>query len=233
MNKPLYQSTYDSILELIAHGEFPPGSILPNEFEIGRRLGVSQGTARKALSLLEQKGIVQRRQGKGTFVTLRTPEDSLFHFYRVRDGQNNQVIPDLADETVSRRKATETERTTLYGAPKEVFVVSRFRTFKGAPLTLEESILPTQLFPGLLDRAPLPNAMYVMFQQAYACVIISAEERLWAELLGHKRAMAHDLDATTPVIVGRRESLDLLDRVVEIRTNIYFTSNAHYSARLE
>lgn len=233
MNKPLYQSAYDSLLRLIADGEFPPGSILPNEFEIGERLNVSQGTARKALTLLEQKGVVQRRQGKGTFVTLRTPEDSLFNFYPLRDGKDQQIIPHLADETVRKRKASKTESQILFGAPSEVFVVSRYRTHEGAALTLEETILPVDLFPGLLDRAPLPNAMYVMFQHAYSCVIISAEEKLWAELLGIEKAEPYGLDPATPVIIGRRESVDLLDRTVEIRTNTYFTGTARYSATLK
>ncbi|WP_298854142.1 GntR family transcriptional regulator [uncultured Ruegeria sp.] len=233
MNKPLYQTAYDEILKLIAEGTFPPGSILPNEFEIGKRLNVSQGTARKALSLLEQKGVVQRRQGKGTFVTLRTPEDSLFNFYPLRDDQGQQVIPDLENESVTKRKATKAEQEILHDAPQEVFVISRYRTLNGSPLTLEESIVPAPLFPGLPERAPLPNAMYVLFQHAYACVIISAVEQLRAEILGEEKAGPHGLDPTSPVLVGRRESLDLLDRVVEIRTNIYFTTEAHYSAKLE
>ncbi len=233
MNKPLYQSAYDSLLKLIAEGEFPPGSALPNEFEIGSRLNVSQGTARKALIMLEQKGVVQRRQGKGTFVTLRTPEDSLFNFYPLRDAENQQIIPQLESETVSRRKATRVERETLYGNPAEVFSVARYRTHLGQPLTIEESVLPTDLFPGLMERVPLPNAMYVLFQHAYGCVIISAEEKLWAEILGPERAAPHNLDPQKPVVIGRRESIDLLDRTVEIRTNIYFSDTARYSATLK
>ncbi len=233
MTKPLYQTAYDAILKLIAEGTFPPGSILPNEFEIGERLNVSQGTARKALSCVEQKGVVQRRQGKGTCVTLRTPEDSLFNFYPLRDGQDRQVIPTLEHEKIVKRKTTKAEREILHDAPNEVFVVSRYRTLHGSPLTIEESIVPAPLFPGLQERAPLPNAMYVLFQHAYACVIISAVERLWAGMLGEKKATPYGLNPATPVIIGRRESLDLLDRVVEIRTNTYFTSEAHYSATLE
>ncbi|EEE36101.1 transcriptional regulator, GntR family [Rhodobacteraceae bacterium KLH11] len=233
MTKPLYQTTYDAILQLIAEGTFPPGSILPNEFEIGERLNVSQGTARKALSLLEQKGVVQRRQGKGTFVTLRTPEDSLFNFYPLRDARDEQIVPDLRDQSVIKRNAKEAEQKILHDAPKEVFVISRYRMLNGSPLTIEESIVPAPLFPGLIERAPLPNAMYVLFQQAYACVIISAIERLRADMLGEEKATSYGLDPATPIIIGRRESLDLLDRVVEIRTSIYFTNEAHYTAKLE
>ena len=82
MSEPLYMKVFNTVVQRIVDGSYVPGSMLPSEFDLAGELEVSQGTARKALIELEQKGIVQRRQGKGTFVTLRTPENSLFHFWQ-------------------------------------------------------------------------------------------------------------------------------------------------------
>ena len=49
----------------------------------GAELGVSQGTARKALEELERRGIIKRRQGVGSFVAVRTPENALFQFFQI------------------------------------------------------------------------------------------------------------------------------------------------------
>ena len=84
MRSPLYKVVMDTLVERIASGAMPPGSMLPSEIQLGQELGVAQGTARKALSELEGRGLVQRVQGRGTFVTQRTTEDSLFRFFRVR-----------------------------------------------------------------------------------------------------------------------------------------------------
>jgi len=48
--------------------EYISGGQLPSEPEIAAQLGVSRGTVRQALTILEREGIIFRRQGAGTFV---------------------------------------------------------------------------------------------------------------------------------------------------------------------
>ena len=198
-----------------------------------RCLNVSQGTARKALIELERKGIIERRQGRGTFVTLRTPESSLFHFFRVRDADGNQIVPEPHSETITRRVARPEETAALFGDPGEVYEIARIRNFEGKPLSHETIVVSAKLFPGLQERGPLPNSLYVLFQQSYSCIIISAREKLKAAVLGASLGAAMKSDPATPVIVAFRESLDLLDRVVELRTSLTITDDVFYAITLD
>lgn len=233
MATPLYQFVYNEIIARIADGRYPPGTMLPSEFDIAAELSVSQGTARKALTELEAKGIVERRQGRGTFVTLRTPENSLFHFFRIRDARGEQVAPTLGSEKVQRRPATTKERQTLFGAPEDVFQIDRVRKFNDAPLCVETVVVSTDLFPGLLDRAPLPNMLYVLFQQAYSCIVISAKDDLSAGVVDDETAKTSGLPVGKPVLKGKREGKDLLGRVVELRSSLYVTDDVTYSVSLD
>lgn len=61
--------TANRIRERIESRAIPPGSRLPNELELAEAMGVSRGTVRAALSLLQQQGLLWRRQGIGTFVS--------------------------------------------------------------------------------------------------------------------------------------------------------------------
>ena len=228
MSEPLYKMVYRSVIERIADGTYPPGAMLPNEFDLAADLGVSQGTARKALSALEDKAIVERRQGKGTFVVLRTPENSLFHFFRLRTPQGEQVTPEPETETVIKRKATEIERATLFENPSHVFEITRVRSFDGTPFCMEQSVVPVELFPGLIERAPLKNALYVMFQQAYSCIVISAEENLHASIADTELATFMGIKEGTAVLVSKRVTKDLLERTVEMRKGIYVTNELSY-----
>lgn len=232
MQKKLYKAVFDGVIERIVAGHFAPGAMLPSEFELADQFEVSQGTARKALIELEKKRIVERRQGKGTFVTLRTPENSLFHFFRLRDENGAQVVPELVDERVIRRSASQKEQALLTGAPIEVFEIIRLRAFNETPLCVETSIVPCALFPGLMDRAPLPNTLYVLFQQAYGCAIIHAEEELTADVAGEAAAEL-GIEANVPVLRARRRAYDILERVVEIRHGVYRTDQAHYNVLLD
>lgn len=65
----LPELTANRIRMMINRGELPPGTQLPNEIELAEAIGVSRGTVRSALSLLQQHGLIWRRQGVGSFVS--------------------------------------------------------------------------------------------------------------------------------------------------------------------
>jgi DNA-binding FadR family transcriptional regulator len=64
----LYRQIADQLAELIARGEFPPGTRLPAERELAVSLGVSRTSVREAIISLEMSGLVEVRVGTGIFV---------------------------------------------------------------------------------------------------------------------------------------------------------------------
>jgi GntR family transcriptional regulator len=63
----------DDLRERLESGEFMAGARLPSEPELARMLGVSRGSLRSAIALLEADGLLRRMHGSGTFVTERPP----------------------------------------------------------------------------------------------------------------------------------------------------------------
>jgi len=68
MTLPRYQEIADELLDEIARGKFPVGSMLPTEIDLCERFSVSRFTVREALRQLHEKGILTRRRGSGTVV---------------------------------------------------------------------------------------------------------------------------------------------------------------------
>jgi DNA-binding GntR family transcriptional regulator len=68
--RPLYIQAIEAITERIKSGELEPGSQLPPEEVLASSLGISRSTLREALGHLETHGLIARRQGIGTFVTI-------------------------------------------------------------------------------------------------------------------------------------------------------------------
>jgi len=71
--EPLPIVVRDKIVELIQEGIFVPGDQMPTEPELAAELGVSRGTLREALRLLEEDGFISRKTGKGTYVRISRP----------------------------------------------------------------------------------------------------------------------------------------------------------------
>jgi GntR family transcriptional regulator len=65
---PFYFQLSELLQNEIAIGRWMPGDRLPSEAELGSRVGLSRTTVRQALMRLEQKGLISRRKGHGTFV---------------------------------------------------------------------------------------------------------------------------------------------------------------------
>jgi hypothetical protein len=68
MSELRYRSVYRNIKNGIISGEFMLGECLPTEPDFAKRYSVSVGTLRKSIGLLVREGLVERRQGSGTFV---------------------------------------------------------------------------------------------------------------------------------------------------------------------
>jgi len=64
-----YEQVVQQILERIHAGEFAPGERLPTERELGELFGVSRGVIREAIKVLGAMGLVESRQGSGTYVS--------------------------------------------------------------------------------------------------------------------------------------------------------------------
>jgi len=67
--EPLTGQIADHIQTMITEGELEPGTRLPAGRELALRFGVSRATLSEAVRLLEDRGLVQRKVGSGTYVT--------------------------------------------------------------------------------------------------------------------------------------------------------------------
>src|ERR1700732_2954993 len=67
--KPKYQQVFDAIKEAILSGHYEPGQKLPSEAHLLEEFATSRITVIRALRELQQRGLVQRRAGSGTYVT--------------------------------------------------------------------------------------------------------------------------------------------------------------------
>lgn len=66
--KKISEEIVEQIKSLISEGHLKPGERIPSERDLSEMLGVSRPSVREALMVLEAMGLVESRQGGGTYV---------------------------------------------------------------------------------------------------------------------------------------------------------------------
>ncbi len=231
--RPLYSQVYETLVKRIAEGVWRPGTSLPSEQALALQLGVSQGTVRKALDALAVDKVIDRRQGKGTYVAELTQERSLFRFFRLSRDDGARAIPTSGEESVKRRAARAAERKILSLADgSEVIEIVRTRFVDNKPIAHERIVVPAKLFHDLDRRSPLPNTLYALYQREYGVNIVTAEEKLRADAARREDVKRLRLKEGAPLLQVERVALAVDGRRVEWRVSRCDTTALVYAVAL-
>ena len=140
----------------IARGVYPAEAALPTEHALGAQYGVSRITVRRALRELADAGLVEARQGRGTFVrpaaAAPAPHLVLDHLAELKKTHLETQVELLE---LSTRKPPPAVRDALgLGAADDALDVLRLRRHGRRPLVVTESWLPMR-FAAAVSRAAL------------------------------------------------------------------------------
>jgi len=67
--RKIYEEISDSLINMLKHGELAPGDKLSSVEQLAKDYSVSRSAIREALSGLRAIGLVEMRQGEGTYIT--------------------------------------------------------------------------------------------------------------------------------------------------------------------
>lgn len=117
----LHEEIAESIQDIIVENRLRPGTRLPSERDLAEQLGVSRVTVSQASQLLEQRGLIQRKVGGGTYVTDRARSafaDSMQRLFVVENCTFDDLIqlrllfePETA--ALAASSATDEELSTI------------------------------------------------------------------------------------------------------------------------
>jgi DNA-binding FadR family transcriptional regulator len=117
----------EQLRSLILNGQYPPGSKLPPERELSKRLRVNRASLREALKKLEHLGLVRIRQGDGTRVQnfMETGGIELVQHLLPLGGGKPEMIRDLLE--FRRLFGRELARLAAARASKDKDAINRLR----------------------------------------------------------------------------------------------------------
>jgi GntR family transcriptional regulator len=227
--RPVYLQVRDVLVDRIAKGEWQAGAAIPNEGLLAREFGVSIGTMRKALDLMETERLLTRRQGRGTFVNDVNADHLVNRFTSMRDPDGNTLVGEITATRIERTAANEKECSRLKLRQGDgVLRFQRTRAQRNHTFMYEEISLPAALFPNLPERVP---ARIVALAKKFGLLLGKAEERVSVGTACKRAAVALRIARSSPIVVLDRVVHTLDGRPVEWRVaqchprdNYYFAS---------
>lgn len=232
--QPLYKQVYDVLTKRLVERYWKPSEALPSEMALADELGVSQGTVRKALNQMVAENLLERRQGKGTYVAEHTSESSLTRFFRLREPHGESLFPETQVLGSIRRQPKEVEQQAFSIKESDPVVEwTRLRDLHGTPVVFEKVVQPLSIFPDIDKEANLPNALYILYQEKYGISIVSVKDELCAVSASQEVASALNLPEGAPVMMIERQSKSLDGRVVEFSQAYCRTDKYIYSVELK
>jgi len=215
-SRPLYRQLCDALAERIAAGEWKPHAAIPNEGDLAREFGVSPGTMRKALDLLESQHLVTRRQGRGTFVNDPTSDEISNRFSNLRAADGEPIAGEVKASRMAQGVANALECARLrVQAHDPVYRISRVIFRREQPFMLEEVAMPAALFPGLAEIGPADSI--AALAQRYGLLVGKAEERLTIDAAAPDVAAVLGIAPAAPIVMLDRIMLTLDGRPIEWR----------------
>ncbi|MFT6286008.1 MAG: GntR family transcriptional regulator [Halieaceae bacterium] len=231
--QPLYKQVYDQLMGRLVAGEWKPSDALPSEYALAAELGVSQGTVRKALNNLVAEKLLERRQGKGTYVAEHTDESSFFRFFHFSEPGGDSLIPETQVLSVKRRVALSKERGHLkLPAKAQVAEMVRLRSLNGKPTIYETILQPLAIFPDIDKLDSYPNALYTLYQDRFGVSVVEVKEELRSVSSSARAAKSLGIKPGSPVLLVERFSISIDGRVVEWSSSYCSTSDFVYSVTL-
>jgi GntR family transcriptional regulator len=225
---PAYLRIAEHLTIEIGTGRIPTGDRLPTERQLAARYGVSMMTLRKALGVVTDRGLIERRQGSGNYVLgggRNTGTYALFRLEAVPDGGGLPTatlvgfdalpkpddLPDIGTSPVAHR-------------------IRRLRFLDDTPVAVEEIWLDGR-FTGF-KAEHLSESLYKSYADRLGLTITRAEDRVGIACLPDWSPDAIGLPPAATMGLVERRSFDQYGAPAEASRTWFAPNRACYVAKV-
>lgn len=233
---PKYQRVADDLMQRIASGTYPVGSLLPREVELSARYGVTRHTVREALRRLNEVGLILRRRRAGTSVVANTPstnyrqpinsiedflqygEDTRLNVLRTTRIRCNAALAGLLDcEAGTEWLLAETLRVPLANR---------------RPICLTVNYVTIDL-PGIeATIRNLEGPISALLERSYGLRIGHIDQSIQAVQLTSRQARLLGVKVGSPALRAVRRYYDCRRRLIEFSDAIHPSKRFAYTTQL-
>jgi DNA-binding GntR family transcriptional regulator len=222
---PLYVQLAQTIGDRITKGDYPVGSLLPTEAELGTSFGVSRYTVRQAIQHLRNQGLVSARKGVGTRVHAISTEASYTQSMRslgelLQYATETRLDVTCVEEVVARGALAE----ALGCRPKKPWIrVAGVRHgAAGEPPHCFNEVFIDDAYRSIADEAStLRTAIWALIETRFGETVVEVDQEIEATLLDPEMARLLAAEAGSPALKFTRRYYVTGRRLVELSVSVH------------
>jgi GntR family transcriptional regulator, histidine utilization repressor len=202
----LHQRIGTDIKQQILSGAWPPGHRIPFEHELMVTYGCSRMTVSKALSVIAQDGLIERRRRAGSFVTGPHVQSAVLEVPDIR-AEITATGRTYTYELIARRrrKATKADRQLIDVQPGcDVLAIECRHLADGRPFAWERRLVNLAAVPAMatVDLALQPPGSWLLAHVRWT----QAEHRISAIAADGRSAQVLDIEVGAACLVINRQT---------------------------
>jgi GntR family transcriptional regulator len=232
-HEPLYRQLAKLLVSQIQSGDYQAGNRLPSERELSEVHKVSRITARQAIDLLFEDGLIFREQGRGTFVA----EPRMRHLQGLtsftEDMQARGFTPHSRVVTQEVLQADEELQSTLrISAGQRILHLVRLRLADDRPIALQASYISLALCPGLENEDFKDQSLFSLLRSKYYLYPTWTEVDVQAVPASKEEALLLEIRPHEPLLIIRGKTFtDSFEPIETVRTTYIGKGLALYIGR--
>jgi GntR family transcriptional regulator len=235
---PLYYQLENVLREKITSGVYADGERIPTEIELIKQYKVSRITVRQALAALADDGLIERKQGRGTFVSERKSKKRRFTETIHLTGSLDELIEMGIDTPVKvlemNRVEADTHEAELLkiktGTP--IYRLKRLRMVENKPYSLILNYLPEEIGSGLTMAELSTGAVLHTMETKLGLKLAYAVQEIKAELADPYVADLLDIRVGSALLSIERTVYSDKEIPVEYVHTLYRSDLYGYSIKL-
>lgn len=213
---PIYHQLKEIFIEKIENGEWAIGEVIPNELDLCQQYGVSRGPVRMALDILTRKGLVTRKQGKGTFVLPPKVESGIISFHSFTSLiQQTGMTPSslLMDFSLEKVKSNVAKNLNI-NFHDSCFKIIRLRLANNDPLILETVYVPHAVAPTLSQGNVASRSLIEILSTDFAIIPARAKQFFEPSIADDYEAVKLNVLIGAPVLLIQNTTFDSNDQPI-------------------
>ena len=231
----LYEQLKLIVKDDIMNGVYSPGEQLPNEKQLCERYGVSRITVRRALKELSNEGLIEIKQGKGTFIRNERLNLHIVDLRGYTDGlsklSNDIKLKILEKQIVEVDNEVSNALKIKKGS--KILKLKRLVTNNDEPLSIDIAYFPLNIFPDIMDKINDNVSTFNIIRKDYNIILAKAYKEFGVVLATDEYAKILNCTLTEPLFNIKKTTYNLDDHPVHYSTFYILANKVRYTINVD